>query len=1511
MTNLPSFEDTLSSLEETLGEDTLPTTVAVDPLSPTEQRAVDQQSTLLGVDPVDVSQARVANDFSHEDLARLYPDSSVYLETLRVSGIPVEEAATKFQAYQNRIQESVGTREFFFNSMLMTDDDEMNPTGVRMLSNYEWLTNHIEKRLEANDPSNAKWIAGGFDNFAQLPLLITRDILKYDQSKSEEYTQSLNLSPQDFQEYWLEEVDSAEREGIFNIREYENLKELQTQLENFGTDPAAGFKQFMGWAEVATAGTTRGVARLATTAGKKAVTGIPEASKKVLEGLMSARSASDAITATRGPVAGAQATVRQLNTGSAPDNVAYKAGPSTLDPFQGPVMPVNVPSAGVVAQATNASNIFQKMSSVMKSNFTGAAFSTDQLQAAAEAVVTKIAKATSNPTAAIFRTLDEGSDLFVTTIRLANPIDNTPFPSKEAALKAVNNDPKYTVVEAPRVLRKDNGEPIEVMSESVGVEARVAPKGYYLEYSERLDTRKLSETLEDVNPEEAVWKKAVAGILSAPQTALGGRLGFMINAAENAVVRFGKFADQSFKDVAALSKAEFKQIDDIMTGYRDGLLGDVDTGLAATRGAPTDAEFIRDFFSLYGTVPSEKQLKAYNALTDLNNAAWNTKATDLLKRVADRNGRAVTVEDGYDTIGVAVKAEDVPANTVVFSRLTGQTTVTQLGDRVVYKLDEVFEAADGVKYDHVTDVVRDRVPMKSDVLGYNVGGPRNNENLRHFIGTVYDETLAGGRKVTGGFRTLLGTFSMKEATTASNQLNQIVDALAPFLTSRGLKGIRTLELSGDDLATINAIIARNNDWNTGVVDFNTLKKVAADHNESFANKFDVKARDGKVDAEIPEGVGMSIGEYQSMRVSRKRGDTPPMTYGGGRAINQNPIENIVEQFKSEAYRYSHYKATQSAVNGWVAKARLKGNVEFDGDIPHNPEDFIRLAKVKGSNKGINREMTQQQRAIQSRLGLMERTDASTPYATWLSEAIYDKTGKITNPADWIGNAAGKARATVFHMKMGLGNPDQFILNASHVAQITAISPKFGMKAAPNVPIIAALMFKTRNAADADISRLVEETMREYGGILMTKQELIDTVRYMKESGRSIIGSNTLERNGATFNSAQNGLNEALEIGLTPFKGGELYGRITAAAVAIMEHNATKVSGDVFSKKGLQYVSNREQALTFRMTSGQKGRFQEGPILGLATQWQSYSLRFVDNVLIGRDLTGKERASMAAWNTMLFGMRGMGAPPQMIAALTSLGIDPADPNSSAVLNAVKFGLFDKALSEMAGTDVSLGSRIGPLSGAAQQYWALFGEDPLIETLGGPSIQIARDSSKAVKGIIQAIIGGHDSVRNEEFIQLTRNVKSVDMFNKIKELIETGQYRSKRRGVAGEFTGEEISLGLISSLVAGATPMRVLNHYDTKDISYREDKKFRTVKKDVQRFADQGLELIRTGDPDKIKEGRALYNDALNIIEDGGFSTENQRKLTRSILNIQTVVDLLKKTEGQSAAARITAKAAQGE
>ena len=62
---------------------------------------------------------------------------------------------------------------------------------------------------------------------------------------------------------------------------------------------------------------------------------------------------------------------------------------------------------------------------------------------------------------------------------------------------------------------------------------------------------------------------------------------------------------------------------------------------------------------------------------------------------------------------------------------------------------------------------------------------------------------------------------------------------------------------------------------------------------------------------------------------------------------------------------------------------------------------------------------------------------------------------------------------------------------------------------------------------------------------------------------------------------------------------------------------------------------------------------------------------------------------------------------------------------------------------------------------------------------------------------------------------------------------------------------------------------------------------------------------------MKQGRELYNDAMNLTEDGGFSEENQTKLYRAVVNLETMTDLVKRSTGQSQASQLTAKASQGE
>ena len=1487
MNSIASFEELEGGLEE---ETSQSKTKPIDPYSPLEIEKVEEQAFLLDEDPQVISETRAKQDFTHEGLAKQYPQLERYLDTLYEAGVSVEEAGRLAGEYVARKEISVSPQEFIFSSMLLVDDETVNPESLRVLTNYEKIGKRISERLEANDPSTFKWLAAGTLNTARdFTIGVLEMLVRKDESLSKKYADSLFMEDEEFNTFWDKEIADAEAKGLFNIREYESLKELQGLVDNFGTDTDAGFNQLLALVDIATLGGTKAAGRLASSGVKKAA----EGTRSVVADLLKSKTVSEAVTATRGVVEGGKATVKQLNGSSPSPAVSYKAGPTSLDPTPS----VNTPSAAVVVEGTKRSTLFEKMAEMMSSPFAGKTFSNKSLAEATTEVADRLIAQSTNAFVKVSRRRAQGSDNYIYSALLGKADTGSPFTTKKAAMAAVKDDPRYKPVQ----LKSDRTKEFGIDEDK---------RGWYLEYEERIPTNRLATEIEDVNVEEGFLKRSAAGLFSAGQTALGPRLGFMLNAAEGLVARVAKEADVPFKDIAKLSKGESTELNKVVTAYRDSPLGDTQIDLASQRGAPSSAQFEQDFMAINGRVPSEQQMKAYRALVDFNNSSWNVKATEILKKVTERGGWAVDISDGYTTIGVPVQVAD---DAVVFSRLQGSVRGSAVGDRIVYKLDEPFEDANGNFFEYATDVVDARVPQKSDVLGYNFGGSRNNETTNFFVGTLFDVDFVGGKKGKGGFRSLLGSFSQKEAASAARELNTIQEAIGGLLKATGLKGISKLELSGEDLDRVNDIISRNNKWNPSVENFDDLKDLSKRHKESFASKFEVKRRDQQVDTELTDSYGLTVGDYQSRRVARKRGDAPLLEYGGGRVSNQDPITNILEQFQSTSYRYTHSKATQAAVNGWVDKAKRLGNVTFDGPVPTDPNDFLRRAKIKagGGSKTVDADMADQQAVIKRRMGLEERTDKENNFFVRMGQHIYDEgvfmgygKGLKTKPEDWLDAGAGRLRAMSFHLKMGFANPDQMVLNASHVSQIMAISPKAGTKAVAAVPIIAQLMRKTSKAAAKDI-----DTMYANGFAGMSKEELLATVRYMRESGRDIVGTSVLERSGNAFDPKQKAASELLELGLTPYKMGELFGRITAVATAVVEHGTKKISDDVFSEAGLQYVANREQVLSYRMTSGQKGAYQEGAAMGLATQWMSYTNRFIDNILIGRDLTKAERARLVGVNTVLFGTRGMGFSPKMTAALVAFGVDPEDENSTAVLNAVKFGLFDYMLSQAVGTDVSLGARIAPMGGIVQQYSELFSEDPLYETLGGPTAQIGVDLYKSTKATLQVLAGGHKQVAAEEFKVLMRNVKSADIYFKVVELIETGEYRSKRRGLAGEF--DEVGVGLAAAVIGGATPMKVLNHYDAKNISYKEDAKFKDARRRIDTWATKALDLISTGEPAKMEEGRELYNDVMNLIEDGGFSAENQHKLYSAVVNLETMTDLIKKSTGQSQASQITAKAAQGE
>ena len=246
----------------------------LDPTSPLERQAVEEQSLLLEIDPAVISESRLAEDMTHEGLAKQFPNLETFLETLYDAGVPVEEAGRLAQEHVDRKTVAVSPREFIFSSVMMVDDDTVNTETLRMLTNYELINKRIAERLEKNDPSTFKWLAAGTLNTARdFTIGVFEMLIRKDARKSKEYADTLFMEPEEFDTYWERELDDAEAQGIFNIREYESLRDVQTLVDNFGTDENAGFNQLLALTDIATLGVTKTAGRLAVAGGRKLLTG--------------------------------------------------------------------------------------------------------------------------------------------------------------------------------------------------------------------------------------------------------------------------------------------------------------------------------------------------------------------------------------------------------------------------------------------------------------------------------------------------------------------------------------------------------------------------------------------------------------------------------------------------------------------------------------------------------------------------------------------------------------------------------------------------------------------------------------------------------------------------------------------------------------------------------------------------------------------------------------------------------------------------------------------------------------------------------------------------------------------------------------------------------------------------------------------------------------------------------------------------------------------------------------
>jgi len=1471
MADFTTLEDSIFSsqiLSEQLDNQEEPE--VFNPFSEVESITAQELSIATETDEGEVRISRANANFDHTGVAKqnaLGFDYNASIDKAYADGVKPEAIA---EIIENRKLkgEDMTLSEYMLIQNLMLGDNDINPYAARTLTNMETWNRLLQKELEANTQDNLSKTITFFD------VNILREItigafenvtFRSNREGSDIREAFTNQTPGEFQEWAKEYIAERKEEGIFSSDSIWNLYKAASDATYLGNDPLAGLNAVFGAADIATLGATslvKGGVKSAITTAKSGTIAYDAGTVagKVLS-LSKVRRPVDAVAVIEGEVAAAQVLSKSVDDmGVQIDEVAAGRNlPEELDPTVGPSAR---PSGVTLRQADRKTTLMEKMEEMNRRGSFGEYIEPTIINRVASETAARIATRTNDVMLNSKVIVDEGSDDFKVIVRMGKDGSGSAFRLKRDAEAIAGSDPSLKVV------KREEG------------------RGYFIEAEQRIDVLGLptaSETFKKGN----FIADATNKMFGAATIRLGDKLGGKFMQAEAGQALIGDLIKPYQKAINKLKGPEQTNLSDFMTQLRDGELSHM-------RLAPTRESFESLYKTMYGAKASKDLLNAYDSLIDISDTTWQIRSSDRLKRVVSEGGIHADLTDDYGDIVYRVDGQKVaiPDSELILDLATGRSLrKTELsGNQIVHKVP-------GTYLDHlfVTNVKSTRVLERVDVMPYNVGGPRTNAQFRWFVGTGKQQTLASGNTINGGFKTMLGSFGKEQAETAVRQLNTISRKTKALMDEQGVDDVTGLKLSKAEYDDLGEVIRQNNSWNKHITDLEDLVGISLKYGFKFREEFAAKARDQKISiADEGEDISLSgstYGEQVGTRLNMKRGDTPLFEYGGKQAVNASPVSAIADQFGSEAFGYTNRAASQNAMVGWVKLAESnEGLVTFPKGV--SKSDYLNRflgAEITKSGKfnDLAAQLREQQDVIKRRLNqttwASDKWDVFTASAT---ESIFEKSGfKVdltkTDPSSQLLKVG-------FYSKFGFFNPDQFMLQALHGLTVAAISPINGTKAlglsAPLLIVTKLPVGPTRTLA---IKRLAKSG-------LIAEDELTDLVRYIDESGRNIVDTQIIElqapqkfgvRSTLAGKAASN-VNSFLDKSTLFFKEGERATRMSAIATAFLEHRAKRPDIDPFSADGRSWISNREQDLSFRMTTASRSFVQSGP-MRVPTQWLTFSLRALENITVGRNFTAGERARMFAVMGPMYGMTGLGIGQMAGYVTEKLGYDPDAPETVTTFNRIKFGVVDAVLSNLLGAETAYATRVAPVDQLIDTWRKLFDEE-FMTVIAGPSGEITRDMYQVGVSAISAIFGGRSSMAREDLTQLVRNLSTADKIFKIKELIETGNYRSRTRKMSVGGLGPADA----AAVIFGATPAPVQNYYDYTEMVFKEGDASRKLEKRLREKANYAITLLTTGGKDDMVKGEKLYYEVNDELWSSNLTNELKVSIQKRLMRGEAIPDIMR-------------------
>ena len=878
----------------------------------------------------------------------------------------------------------------------------------------------------------------------------------------------------------------------------------------------------------------------------------------------------------------------------------------------------------------------------------------------------------------------------------------------------------------------------------------------------------------------------------------------------------------------------------------------------------TRGEFIDEFREANGRSPTKAEEDYYNFLVEMDVTSWYITADSLFKEAAARGERILKIGDESRNV-ILRSPDDLEDFEMLYDLDTGKLrkadTLTEK-QNIFTMADRLFEVEDGVFVQHVVSRnPKTRRLYHSDVLPYNAGGRRSyvDNSTKIFVKQESTQKLVDGTEVSAVPKTALGVKIPEEAATAVKELNNIIDEISPRLG----KGSHYDQVRAMD--DIDDVIRRNNTWNPSVTNKDELVDFFADYNLSFSRKFD-QAADGDAlsagGARFLPGINDSTSYRELFRVKGNprngRRDRPLTSFGGDSA----PVRPVIESSKENVVRTTAQRSeaayVMSSVNGLVrAIDRMETLRATDKSLPRGLKGQYTLEDLNGLTirgklaRLIDQDMIDTSTVAGKRLALEAkkidfRLRQQPIYAQGLarlknslSDSLYGS--GWTKTSSWMDQYSldpiTAMRSAAFQVFMGLGNIYQFILQSSQVISSTAIA---GPRAAVGFAVYPVTRLLVGNGNEAVIKSF-GRTLKPITGL--TEDQFFEMVDMLRSDGRMVTSISVAELGEDAADVTGAGLWRSVkDIGLTPFREGELAARITAHNAAYMNYIKKFPDSSPRSTAGRRWIAREQDRYTHAMTSASRSPLQEMPF----AQFLSYPWRVSEALMAGslggkRILSTKEKLSMATTHIAMFGAAGLGAGSIVDRLSAEKHLDGLTDKE---YNFLRYGLLDAMLSQLVGTETALSDNLAYGQGVADLLSNTI-DSNFLAVVAGPSGVVADTFVDHVANLVASLKTGSGDLVQQDFMTLARQLKSVDMAHNAYTAVTLGHYFSRN---GRRLIDDDVDIHETIALAFGIPIAEYQEAYALRNVMYNHSQYEQQMAQRIERLFVGQLRAVEEGDMD---------------------------------------------------------------